>query len=50
VDTIITELAVIDVVAGELHLREMSAQTDLDTVLSQTGAEILLPQGEIPRF
>jgi 3-oxoacid CoA-transferase B subunit len=50
VDTIITELAVMDIVDGGLLLREMAAETDIDTVLSQTGAEVQIPQGDIPRF
>lgn len=50
VDTIITELAVMDIVNGGLLLREIAAETDLDTVLSQTNADIQIPQGDIPRF
>ena len=50
VNTIITELAVIDVVEEELRLREIAAETDLKTVLAKTGARIDIPQGEIRRF
>ena len=50
VNTIITELAVIDVVEEELRLREIAAETDLKTVLAKTEARIDIPQGEIRRF
>jgi 3-oxoacid CoA-transferase subunit B len=50
VDTIITELAVMDVVAEGLLLREIAAETELETVVAQTGAKIILPPGDVPRF
>ncbi len=53
VDTIITELAVIDVTGDGLILREIAAETDVDTVQNRTGAELMLPQGgpaAIPAF
>ena len=50
VDTIVTELAVIDVTPKGLALREMAAETDLDEVLAKTGAPLAVPQGDIPRF
>lgn len=50
VDTIITELAVMDIVKGRLVLREIAENVDLDTVRAKTGAEIVLPQQDIPRF
>ena len=50
VDTIITELAVMDVVEEGLLLREIAAETELETVVAQTGAKVILPPGEVPRF
>jgi len=50
VNTIITELAVLDVVKDGLLLREIAEETDLETVVAQTGTRVLLPQGELPRF
>jgi len=53
VDTIITELAVIDVTEEGLALREIAAETDLETVRNRTGADLILPEGgaaAIPTF
>jgi 3-oxoacid CoA-transferase B subunit len=53
VDTIITELAVIDVTGDGLALREIAAETDLETVQNRTGADLILPEGgdaAIPTF
>lgn len=50
VNTIITELAVMDVTPEGLALREIAAETDLETVLERTAAEVTIPAGEIPRF
>ena len=50
VNTIITELAVMDIVNGGLLLREIAKETKLDTVLSLTDADIRIPKGDIPRF
>jgi 3-oxoacid CoA-transferase B subunit len=53
VDTIITELAVIDVTEDGLALREIAAETDLETVRNRTGADLVLPDGgaaAIPTF
>ncbi len=50
VDTIVTELAVIDVTPEGLVLRELAEETTLDHVLASTGAPLGLPDGEIPRF
>lgn len=50
VNTIITELAVLDVVNGELLLRELAEDTDLETVLDRTDADIAIPPGDIPRY
>ncbi len=50
VSTIITELAVIDIINHELVLRELAEETELEKVFTCTGAEIQVPKGEIPRF
>lgn len=50
VDTIVTELAVIDVAEKGLILREIAAETDLETVIHKTGAPLMIPEGELPRF
>ena len=50
VNTIITELAVMDVVEDGLLLREIAAETELETVVAKTGARVVLPQGDLPRF
>ena len=50
VDTIITELAVIDVVPEGLRVRELAQGVTLDELRSRTGTELLVPDGDIPRF
>jgi 3-oxoacid CoA-transferase B subunit len=50
VNTIITELAVLDVVEGGLLLREIAAESDLRTVVAKTGAKVVIPTGDIARF
>ncbi len=50
VDTIITELAVLDVTAQGLRLRELARETSLAEVREKTGAPFMVPEGEIPRF
>jgi 3-oxoacid CoA-transferase B subunit len=50
VDTIITDLAVMDVAEEGLLLRAIAADTELETVVAQTGARFFTPQGDIPRF
>ena len=43
-------LAVMEVGNDGLLLRELAEETDIDTVLSLTAADIRIPQGNIPRF
>jgi acyl CoA:acetate/3-ketoacid CoA transferase beta subunit len=43
-------LAVIDVVDKGLMLREISGETDLETVISKTGPKLILPEGDLPEF
>ncbi len=50
VNTIITELALLDVVEGKLLLRELAADTDVETVVAQTGAKLIIPSGNIARY
>ena len=50
VDTIITELAVIDVAEKGLILREIASETDMETVIEKTGAPLMIPDRELPRF
>ena len=50
VNTIITELAVIDVQPAGLVLREIAAETDIDTVIARTDAALLIPDGNLTRY
>lgn len=50
VNRIITELAVMDVTAGGLSLREIAQETRLETVIAKTDAPLRIPKSEIPRF
>ena len=50
VNTIITELAVIEVTAEGLRLLEIAAESDVEQVVAKTGAPLILPQGELPVF
>ncbi len=50
VDTIITELAVIDVTSQGLKLREMASEVSLEDLQARTAARLIPPEGPIPRF
>jgi 3-oxoacid CoA-transferase subunit B len=50
VNTIITELAVIEVTAEGLLLLEIAAESDVQQVLAKTGAPLIIPEGELPVF
>jgi 3-oxoacid CoA-transferase B subunit len=50
VDLIITEQAVIEVTAGGLHLKEIASDVSVDQVIANTAAELIIPDGELPRF
>ncbi|MFW5722898.1 MAG: 3-oxoacid CoA-transferase subunit B [Desulfohalobiaceae bacterium] len=50
VTTIVTELAVLDVTGQGLVLRELAREADLADMLSRTEAEVIVPNGDIPRF
>ena len=50
VNTIITELAVIDVLPVGLVLREIATNTDVETVIARTETKVIVPDGELPKF
>ncbi len=50
VNTIITELAVIEVTAEGLLLQEIAAGSDVKQVVAKTGAPLIIPKGELPEF
>ena len=50
VDRIYTDLAVIDIIDGALHLREVAGEVTASEVQAATDAPLLLPDGEIPTF
>ncbi len=50
VNTIITELAFIDVLPAGLVLREIAAETDIETVIAGTGARLIIPDGKLNRY
>jgi len=50
VDRIYTELAVIDIVAQSLILREIAEGIDVATVVATTAAPLEIPQHELPTF
>jgi 3-oxoacid CoA-transferase B subunit len=50
VDLIITEQAVIEVAADGLHLKEIAADTSIEQVVANTAAELMIPDGKLPRF
>jgi 3-oxoacid CoA-transferase B subunit len=50
VDTIVTELALIDVAEKGLILREIAAETSIEDVIEKTGAPLMIPDREMPRF
>ena len=50
VNTIITELAVIEVTADGLLLQEIAAETSIKQVLEKTEAPLIIPKGKMPVF
>ena len=50
VNTIITELAVIEVTTEGLLLQEIAAESDIKQVLAKTEAPLIIPEGELPVF
>ncbi len=50
VDLIITEQAVIEVTADGLQLKEIAADANIDQVIANTAADLMIPDGELPRF
>jgi 3-oxoacid CoA-transferase subunit B len=50
VDRVYTDLAVLDIVAQGLILREIAEETSVDEVIAATDAPLRVPEGELPRF
>jgi len=50
VQTVITELAVIDVTSQGFTLREIAAESSVQEVRDKTGAELIVPDGEVPNY
>jgi len=50
VDTIISELAVIDVTPEGLVLREIAEGAEFDEVIRKTEARLIIPSRDLPRF
>lgn len=50
VNTIITELAVLDVTPKGLLIREMAEGTDLNDLIQKTEGRLILPEHDIPRY
>jgi len=50
VDRIITELAVIDMIDGQLQLKEVSESSSIDDVIAKTEAPLLVNESEIKQF
>jgi 3-oxoacid CoA-transferase B subunit len=50
VDLIITEQAVIEVTADGLRLKEIASDATVEQVAANTAAELIIPDGELPRF
>jgi 3-oxoacid CoA-transferase B subunit len=50
VDLIITEQAVIEVTADGLRLKEIASDATVEQVAANTAAELIMPDGELPRF
>lgn len=50
VDRIFTEMAVIDVTPGGFALREIAEGLAPADVIAATGAPLILPEGDLPRF
>ncbi|MDZ7759850.1 MAG: 3-oxoacid CoA-transferase subunit B [Desulfovermiculus sp.] len=48
--TVITELAVIDITSQGFVLREIATESSVQEVRDKTGAELIVPDGEIPEF
>jgi 3-oxoacid CoA-transferase B subunit len=50
VDRIITELAVIDVIADRLLLVEIARETTVEAIIAKTSAPLTIPDRELPQF
>lgn len=50
VDRVYTDLAVLDIVAQGIILREIAEETSIDEVVGATAAPLQIPEGELTRF
>ena len=50
VDRVYTDLAVIDIVNGQLLLREIAAHSSVEAVVAATAAPLQLPDAKLPQF
>jgi len=50
VDRVYTDMAVLDIVAEGLILREIAEESSVDEVIAATAAPLRIPDGELPRF
>jgi len=50
VDRVYTDMAVLDIVAEGLILREIAEETSVDEVVAATAAPLRIAEGELPRF
>ena len=50
VDRVYTDLAVLDIVAQGIILREIAEETSIDEVVAATAAPLQIPEGELARF
>jgi 3-oxoacid CoA-transferase subunit B len=50
VDRIITELAVMDIINGQLVLKELAQGISIDEVIAKTGAPLVVNNNEVGRF
>ncbi len=50
VNRVFTDMAVVDVAEGRFHLREIAEGLSVADVVRATGAGLIVPEGELPRF
>lgn len=50
VNRVFTDMAVVDVAQGRFHLREIAEGLSVADVVKATGASLVLPEGDLPRF
>ncbi len=50
VNRVFTDMAVVDVAQGRFHLREIAEGLNVADVVGATGAGLVIPEGDLPRF